>query len=267
MAGLASGVAKLKPTDVLWPPLHRAFYQMGGGVWRETQTHLHGDFFGGGPIAAHFVARRQCELVRGRVTVTLKDAMAALPRLFQAWLDRLLQLHPLGQAVRRGDLRAVPTKLQPFFAGRLRRKQAEELAAWGEPPRCIRYALLMPAVGPEPSAWKYPMRWDLAKAVRRYAAMLGVPTKAVVDAAIVPAMRARGDSERAVAEFVSHTRGGKTTQFLCQHRTKRAGLFCPITTAVCAAERGISHQPETMSPASVWASKGAKRRRIEVDST
>ena len=263
MAGMATGSAEVAVTDVLWPPLSRAFHQLGGGEWHETATHVCGGFFTGGPVAAHFVARRQCRLHHGRLTIAIADALAALPHLFKAWTKRLLLL-PLGQAVRQRQLGNVPRGLWPFFSGRIRRREAQELEARGAPPRCVRHALQMPATGPEPRAWRYDMRWDVAKVVRAYAALVGLSVAATVESAIVPAMRARGDSERAIAEFVAHTRSGKTTPFLCRHRTKPTGLFCPIGTAACAAERGIPHEPETMSPALVWATKAGKRRRVEL---
>lgn len=252
LGGLVSGTADVTAAELRWPPLHQAFRQMAGGHWSCRAGLLSVDFADGGFVGFHFVRRRQCSLDRGRLTVPVATAVAELPALVKRWVSKMLA-HPLAASLAAGDLSSVPPSTKGFFSGRLKKRRRIILERSNDAPRCIKLALAMPAVGPEPRAWKYPMRWDVAKVLRAYAALVGRPVADVVNEAVVPAMRARGDSERAIAEFVGHTRSGGTKGFACHRRTQAVGLFCPITPQACAAERGIPCGPH-MTPALVWAS-------------
>lgn len=250
--GLVSGAADVKPTELRWPPLHRAFQQMAGGHWLERDSALTVDFASGGFVACHFVRKRLCSMRRGMLAVPTATAVAELPSLVRQWVSKMLA-HPIAASLAAGDLAVVPATTHAFFRGQIRKRRRLALDLSGEPPRCISLALAMPATGPEPRAWKYPMRWDVAKVLRAYAELVMRPVADVVREHVIPAMRARGDSERAIAEFVTHTRSGGTKGFPCHRRTQGTGLFCPITPEACAAERGIACGPH-MTPSLVWAS-------------
>lgn len=252
LGGLVSGGVDVAAEELRWPPLHQAFRQMGGGHWTHHAGMLKVDFAHGGFVGFHFVKRRQCSLDRGQLAVPISTAVSELPALVKRWVSKMLA-HPLAASLAAGDLSSVPHATKGFFKGRLRKRQRVILERSNDAPRCVKLALAMPATGPTPRAWKYPMRWDVAKVLRAYAALVGRPVADVVNEAVVPAMRARGDAESAIAEFVGHTRSGGTKGFACHRRTKAAGLFCPITPQACAAERGIPCGPH-MTPALVWAS-------------
>lgn len=266
LAGLVSGSAKVSAVEVLWPPLHRAFRELGGGWWRENDKELTVNFFEGGIAAEYFVNKRLCTLDRGQLTVALDKAFAALPHIFQLWVKKTLT-HPLADLVRQGNLGHIPGPVEPFFKGQLRKRAKLITYAESNPPRCIQHALKMPAFGLVPRAWKYPMRWDVAKVVRTYANLVGAPVADVLQELIIPAMTARGDHYSAIKEFTSHAMTGKTAPFLCKYRTKHEGLFCPIGTMACAVERNMPHNPDFMSPARVWAYKSEKKIALTASTT
>jgi hypothetical protein len=258
LRGMVLNTVKVAATDVLWPPLFRAFRELSGGDWREADGALTVDFFGGGYVAAYFVRKRLGVLTRGQLKVAVATAADHLDALFKGWARRVIAGNAAAK-IRAGDLSDVPAKRRRMFDGFAR----ERLKLVGEsgqpPPRCVRSALAMAPVGRpgEQRAWRNEHRWDMARIVKRYAMLIKVDLETVL-AHVEAAMKARGDCDKAIKEFRGQVRHAKPTAFRCAWRRKQKGIFCVYDCAAdCAAERGASTtlDPETMDPALVWATK------------
>ena len=235
-------------------PLYRAFEELSGGKWSETDTTLTGTFFGGGFIAAYFVRKRLCLLDHGELSIPVTTAASHIDAILNLWCQKVVT----GDAAAKiavGDYSQVPRKRRRLFEN-FANQRSLTVAKGGPPPRCVRHALNMVATGPPATrrAWKNEHRWDMAKIVKRYASIVGVDVETILRAVIEPAMRSRGDSDHAITEFRNQVRFAPVKGFRCGWRTKKKGIFCPITPALCLQERKLDAiDPSAMTPATVWA--------------
>jgi len=255
---MARGSVKLDATDVLWPPLAVAFRELSGGWWVETDCTLTVNFFEAGFAGAYFVGRRLGTLCRGTLTVELATAAAALPAIFSRWADKIVR-HDVSARIREGDLAAVPAPQRGIFGAATRKQRQAAFKRGGAAPRCVKLAMAMKATGPSGAkrAWRNTHRWDMAKIVKRYAALVDTDADVVMRDYIVPQMVERGDSAAAIKEFGDQVRFAPSKGFRCAWRTKQEGIFCPFGgredgARACAAEQGVEYD-EAMTPASVWA--------------
>lgn len=242
-----SGVVTPLPAGIVWPRIDRALQWLGGGWWHLRGSVVCTRFEVGGIAVNHFVRQRACRLQRGRLTVTVAAAVAALPALFATW-----QRAQCGGAVARqlqsGDLAALPAAHRRFVAAK--RRPAAPPAALAAPPRCIRAAMT------QPQPWKNKMRWMMAHTIVSACRAAGIPHVAMVTAAAA-AMRARGDGDARIREFQAAAKRAAqkgSIEVPCRSRhASRGGLWCPLAgdVARCASERGRT-VPRVPTPHAMW---------------